>query len=406
MTWREDLRRVNFAGRNLVGASFRGVPFFVEIVELSTGRRLVVHEFPLRNTPFVEDLGQRARKFRVDGYLIGDDYLTQKTSLLDALEAEGPGELVLPYYDAKRAIGETTSVRETRADGGYVVVVIEFVETPAQAPTPTIEVDASSVVASKADAAVIATKAELAEKYDPTGLPAFALASAETALKNAAEALGAKLAPAITETQEAASFAGQIEIMTTQASSLVHQPADAINQFGAAIENLANTAKAAPGALKDALVQTYAADLGAPVTPTTTTRQRELDNQLAFTGALRRIVAIEAARLTPVVPYASIEEATTARDEVADLLEEQAAGAGDTAYPALVDLRSEVLRAVPGSTVFARVITVTRRVAIPSLLLSYQLYGSVDQEADVLARNRIRHPGFVAGDLKVLSDAG
>jgi len=106
------------------------------------------------------------------------------------------------------------------------------------------------------------------------------------------------------------------------------------------------------------------------------------------------------------VPYDSIEEATAARDQVAGLLDEQAQGAGDTAYPALVNLRSEVLRAVPGGAAFARVVTITRRVPVPSLLLAYQLYGSVDQEADVIARNNISHPGFVAGDLKVLSNAG
>ena len=65
----------------------------------------------------------------------------------------------------------------------------------------------------------------------------------------------------------------------------------------------------------------------------------------------------------------------------------------------------EVLRSVPGNNAFASVITVTRRVAIPSLLLTYQLYGDVDQEADVIARNNVRHPGFIAGDLKVLSNA-
>jgi prophage DNA circulation protein len=63
-----------------------------------------------------------------------------------------------------------------------------------------------------------------------------------------------------------------------------------------------------------------------------------------------------------------------------------------------------VLRAVPGAQAFAEILTVTRNVAIPSLLLAYQLYGSVDLESDIIARNGTRHPGFVAGDLKVLSD--
>lgn len=405
--WRDDLRTVTLPdGRKMVGASFRGVPFLVETAELSTGRRVVVHEFPLRDDPFVEDLGRRARRFRVDGYVIGDDYLTQKNALLDALELEGPGQLVHPYYGQRRAIGETTSVRETKADGGMAIFAIEFCETPVQAPVPSIAVDATGEVAAAADTAQAAVKAELVEKDDPAGLPEFALTSAEAALTKASTALSTKLAPLVKDAQELATFNGRLQILTTQAAALVHKPADLVAQFLEAITGLAITAESAPGAMFTALVEAYNEDLGALQTALTATRARELANQLALQGALRRVMAIEASRLAPTIPFASIDEATAARDRVAALLEEQAGGAGDTAYPALVDLRSQVLRAVPGGQVFARVVAITRRTAVPSLLLAYQLYGSVDQELDVIARNRIRHPGFIVGDLKVISAVG
>jgi len=403
-TWRQNLRRVKFAGKEFIGASFRGVPFLVETSELSTGRRVAVHEFPLRDDPFVEDLGRRARKFRVDGYVIGDDYLVQRDALLDALEAAGPGKLVHPYYGERKAIGETTSVRETKADGGMAIFAIEFCETPQQAPTPTIAVDPTTQVGAAADAAQVAVQAEFAQAYNPVGLPSFALASAQTAVTVAAASLTARLGPVIADTQELAGLNSQLTILSASAAALVREPGTVITQFLTAIASLANTASSAPGALYTALVTSYSDTLGALAAATTATRARELANQLAITGALRRVMAIEAARLAPVVPYASIDDATAARDQVAGLLEEQAAGAGDTAYPALVDLRSKVLLAVPGGQQFARIVTVTRPVAVPSLLLAYQLYGSVDQEPDVVARNRIRHPGFITGELKVLSN--
>jgi prophage DNA circulation protein len=410
--WREDLRTVTLPdGRQLIGASFRGVAFLVETVELSTGRRLVVHEFPLRNNPFVEDIGRSARRFLVEGYVIGDDYLVQKDALLTALESEGPGELVLPYYEIKRAIAGAVSTRETRSDGGIAVIAIEFVETPAQSLTPTEVVDSAEQVAATADAAVTATESEFAERYNPSGLPAFAVASATEALTKATEAIGAtlgpvvKLAPIADTTQEFAELRGSVEAITSNASSLIREPADVLGQFRATITRCVLAIRAAPGAVATALVEAYGADQGAAAPETTATRRRERANQLAITGALRRVMAIEAARLVPLATYDSIEAATAARDQVAGLLEEQAAGAGDTAYPALVTLRSDLLRAVPGSAVFPRVVTVTRNVPVPSLVLAYQLYGSVDQEADIIARNRIRNPAFVAGDLKVLSNA-
>jgi prophage DNA circulation protein len=407
VTWREELRRVNVGGRQLIGASFRGVPFFVESSERSGGRRAVVHEFPLRDEPYVEDLGRRARSFRVDGYVVGDGYLAQRDALLSALEdAAGPGELVHPYHGVRRAVCVNLSVRETRQDGGMAIFALEFAETPAQAPAPTEDVDATGQVAASADAAVAATQAELAEKFDPKGMPAFALASAEAELRGAIDAVGAQLAPVVTVTQELAALTGQLRLLTSLASSLVRQPADVVAQFRSAITVLRVTADASPGAVMEALVDAYGAAFGVAAPETTLTRRRERANQLALSGALRRIMAIEAARLAPRVPYDATEAATAARDRVAAILDEQAQGAGDTAYPALVHLRSEVLRAVPGGAAFARVVGITRRVPVPSLLLAYQLYGSVDQEADVIARNNISHPGLVAGDLKVLSNAG
>ncbi len=410
MSWRDDLRRVtitvNGQRRELVGASFRGVPFFVDSSERTGGRRAVIHEFPGRDDPFGEDLGRRARPFRLDGYVLGDDYLTQKDTLISALEdVEGPGELVHPYEGVRIAICTNFSVRQSRIESGIAMFSIEFTETPTQAPVPTEVVDSIEQVDGSADEAITATSAELIEQYDAAGMPAFALASAETAIKNAAAGLKSTLAPVITATQELAALNGQVTILTAEASSLARTPANIVNAFQSTIAALVDTILAAPGAMMNALIGAYAVDLGAAISATTSTRRQEATNQSSLTGALRRVMAIEAARIAPLVSYESIEAATEARDAIAVMLEEQAQAAGDTAYPALVGLRSELLRAVPGSSAFSRVVTVTRGVAIPSLLLAYQLYGDVDAELDLVARNGIRHPGFVLGELKALSDA-
>jgi prophage DNA circulation protein len=405
MTWREDLRRVSIDGKQLVGASFRGVPFLVESSERSGGRRVQVHEFPLRDDPFAEDLGRKARTFRIDGYVIGDDYLTKRDALQVALEdVAGPGELVDPFHGVKRAMCVGLTVRSTRAEGGIAMFAIEFTETPAQAPVPVEVVDGAEQVADHADVAITATSAELVEQYSVTGLPAFAIESAETAMTLLAEAMERLLAPAVTTAQELASLTGRVALLTAQVSSLVRAPGEIVGEIQAVITGLSDTIEAAPGAVLEALLEVYDVPLGAPVVATTATRERELANQIALVAGLRRVMAIEAARLAPLVPYVSIEEATVARDRVAAQLEEQAAGAEDTAYPALVNLRSGVLRAVPGDTAFARIVTVTRNVATPSLLLAYQLYGSVELELDIVERNNVRHPGFLAGELQVLSE--
>ena len=406
MSWRDDLRRVTLSdGRVLIGASFRGVPFFVETSDRAGGRRIVTHEFPFRDDPFIDDMGRKARTFRIEGYVIGDDYVLQRDGLLAALEdASGPGELVHPYHGVRRAICSSVAVRETRADGRMAVLDMEFAEAPAQAVVPVESTDLAAQVDASADAAIAATDEEFQERYDVDGMPSFGLASATAALQTASDGVGAALAPVVKTTQELANLTAAVNVLSSEASSLVRQPADILGRFGDVLATLDETILEAPQGVWQALLDTYGLEFGSVVVTGTATREREAANLAALAAALRRVLVIEAARITPLITFDHQDDARAARDRVVGLLDEQAETAGDVAYPALMQLRADVSRAVPGDKVLARLITIERRVAVPSILLAYQLYGSTELEQDVIARNRVRHPGFISGELKVLSN--
>jgi prophage DNA circulation protein len=66
---------------NLLPASFRGVAFFYEDTSREGGRRLANHEFPLRDENYLEDLGLRAKVHRIRGYVLGDDYFSDRDAL-------------------------------------------------------------------------------------------------------------------------------------------------------------------------------------------------------------------------------------------------------------------------------------------------------------------------------------
>jgi hypothetical protein len=112
-------------------ATFRGVKFFVETEARQSGRRIAVHEYPKRNVPYAEDMGRKARRYLVQGYLIGPNYLDQKDLLITALEKDGPGllRLPLPYQmsDANVMVA-SYSVTEGRERGGYCMLEMDFVE--------------------------------------------------------------------------------------------------------------------------------------------------------------------------------------------------------------------------------------------------------------------------------------
>lgn len=407
MTWRDSMRRVEVDGRMLIGASFRGVPFFVESSDRSGGRRLVVHEFPLRNIPYVEDMGRKARTFRLDAYVLGDDYVAQRDLLLTALESDdGPGTLVHPYHGQLRVACASYAVRESRDEGGIARLAIDFTEAPQSSPAPTVEADTAGQVASSASKARASSSADAAARVSYLGMPAFAVASAEIAVARASDALQAALSPLMRSTQELAQLASQCAMVKARAASLVRQPATLLASFRDAINAASDAALVTPGSVMRSLLAAYGADLGTPTVGVTSTRAREASNHSVIVRALKLEMLSEAARLAPDSGYESLEEATALRDQIAGLLEVHAQSASDDLYPSLVQLRSDVLRAIPGGRYLARVVDVQRAEPVPSLALAYDLYGSTAAEADMIARNagRVTHPGFVSGTIKVLSD--
>ena len=80
----------------LLPASFRGVPFWVDQAKTPVGQKGQLHEYPQRDQPFFEGLGQQAKIHDLTAFIVGADCLEQRDRLLKALE-EGSGELVHPW---------------------------------------------------------------------------------------------------------------------------------------------------------------------------------------------------------------------------------------------------------------------------------------------------------------------
>lgn len=91
--WQEKIR----------ASKFRGVPFALVMEEGSHGRRQAVHEYPYRDTAWVEDLGRGTRRFVLRGFLLqnsqiygGGDVIAQRQALIAACETRGSGTLNHP----------------------------------------------------------------------------------------------------------------------------------------------------------------------------------------------------------------------------------------------------------------------------------------------------------------------
>lgn len=112
-------------------AYFRSAIFFIEASNENGGRRVAMHEYPKRNTPYAEDMGRAARIFQVQGFLIGPFYHELKDTLVAALEEDGPGRLRLPMMYLRQDIQvmvQSYSVTESREHGGFCALNMSFCE--------------------------------------------------------------------------------------------------------------------------------------------------------------------------------------------------------------------------------------------------------------------------------------
>jgi prophage DNA circulation protein len=139
MNWRD----------RLLPASFRGVGFWIDQAKTPVGRKGQLHEYPQRDLPYFEDLGQQARIHDITAFIIGADCLEQRDKLLKALEA-GNGELVHPWLGRLQVKVGECDMTHTRQDGGLVTFTLKFY--PDQPlPFPTASVSTQKVLLAKAD---------------------------------------------------------------------------------------------------------------------------------------------------------------------------------------------------------------------------------------------------------------
>jgi len=186
-SWRDRLVWVESDNQQRKKASFRGVPFFIRDSDRSIGRRNVVHQYPFKDVPYVEDLGQDADEFIVNGYVVqnednGQDYIDERDALIKALREPGPGTLIHPYYGGLWvSLSGKARVEESFIQGGIArftmafILVTEAGQAKAKViPFPKTETDYVEAVDDKAEESLDAAEDEFSEKADLEDMPSYA----------------------------------------------------------------------------------------------------------------------------------------------------------------------------------------------------------------------------------------
>lgn len=384
-----------------IPARFRGVPFFVENVERTGGRRTIQHVYPLRDEPYSEDMGRKARTFPIEGFVVGVEYMADRDALLDALETAGTGELVHPHYGTLRVAVANFRVRESSDRGGMAQFSIEFDQTPDKPAQPSAVPDA----AGKLKASSLAAKTAAASQFLATYSPGTLLASVSGSLRSGSLAMSNLLGTVTMETQQLTTLKRQVSAFSANATALANVPADLLAGQLGIFEALADGLVAASGTADAvspvlAVLALYGFDPGNRPPATTATRILERANFDAVLRLNQRLVVIQAGLIAVAQVFSSYDEALATRLALTDLIDAQAETVTDDFYPLLMQLRADLVGAVPGDALEqARLISHTPDFTVPSLVLAHRLYGDLSREADLVARNTVRNPVFLRGGL-------
>jgi len=166
---------------NLWPASFRAANFKVISVDTSIGRRNIVHQYPLRDEPYIEDLGLDTDEFSIEGYIVQHkdneyDYFAERDLLIDELKKPGPGTLIHPFLGEITAslIGKVR-LSESFKEGGIARFSMAFVRAEeTKAPYPVEAINHIDAVDEAADEAYDYGQDGFGEIYNDFDYPDFA----------------------------------------------------------------------------------------------------------------------------------------------------------------------------------------------------------------------------------------
>jgi prophage DNA circulation protein len=357
-----------------IPASFRGVQFEALDESAESGRRVAVFEYPRRELPGSLDLGRKARRYTIAGYIAA----AQAPLLAAALETPGAGLLIHPAAGAVSVVVESYTQSTSTRDVRHAYFDLAFVESGD--PELIVFVDATAGLTDAAGAAASAASAFFAATLTATDAAINQIRDATAAVRRYTTE-----GPIAAALQRAQDLAVALDDLDRETVAALTSPERYAERLVAALSIV--------GSLRVlSLLTGGTTGTITPAAPATAPEQTDRNNR----EAIRRLyahnaLAAHAAALTTDLPP-SRAEATAALNVLLARIEREAA---ITAEPALGDLRAatiaaagERIAALPEvETVNFEVLTdwrteASRRGADPEYLATL---------------NDTPHPGFVVG---------
>jgi prophage DNA circulation protein len=410
----------------LWNASYKGVPFLVEKDDENGSRRIVEHEFPMRDDPYLEDLGEGVRHYTVTAYVASDSADGEASAVMAICATRGPGILVLPTHGPILVRCLEFERDRSKDRHGYIGHSLKFSREGFSGALASVAGLANLVFVAADNMAITAATTFLQSLAKASSQPDFVSAAAVTGLEDNAAVLETIRISAPVDLAASATQRQEIQAIFDAAPTIIDAPPltifDGVTapvlQPVAPAQDLALRLVAVARALGDAMpaaaaVQQFDAVLTAqdvvippPVFPTRN-NLAEVQNQEATSRLLRMAAFTAYAEAVARIDLPDRPAALTLRANVAEHFESElerlSASDIDLAHQ-LIALRNAVIEYLSRAVLdLAPVIQVSANIVKTSLYWAWRLYADPARATGLVARNRLQHPSFFPLEFEALA---
>lgn len=400
-------------------ASFRGARFHTESDDITYGRRIKTHEFPNRDRPFQEDLGEAAITFSVTAYVASDNVLGEKSALVAACRRRGAGTLVLPTEGSMRVVCKSCRRTAEKDRMGYIAFAIEFLEAGSGVGVIG-SVIASISVRLAAEAAGSAIASAFVSAYNVIGEAPWVHDAATSQVRDwtatvddarlsanmtsEGSAIVAALAAATFEGARDIAYAGggvpaESAATVAPAPRALAEPALASHVINL-VSALADGCRTPNDALA-ALDRLISYDYADPTPASGPSATAEARNEAAINTLVRGAALVQMAIAIAGATFDDRTAAIRVRARFAEAFGREIAAVKGEAAGILESVRGQAVAAITEQIIDLRPsITVNGQASLPSLLWAYRLYGDATRQGELARRNRIAHPSFMPAEFE------
>lgn len=409
-------------------ASFRGVPFEVEASGITVGRRTVVHEYPQRDRPYVEDMGRATRNITLQCFVVGSDYLEQAQALMHELEEPGPGTLIHPWLGEMEVT--ITSVSELLFDQGLGVASVTITATEAgDLEFPAVTADEDTEALEAADAVEKSAVDKFCEDFDLSTINDWIDSALEGSLLDALNFVSAgDLGKLFDYAEGVANLADKaMALLSTDPKIFATRLAGALG-----LSRWATTVSAWRGVAKSlknlcrhdklkARTKAYAERKGEPMSDVT---RQVMKSQAAIETLVRQLLIAQMVGVSTLVATSkdvsspdgeedmrtttqSYDEIVELRDELCQVLDDELLmEENDEMYQVLDEARTAIFDVLTHKAdALQHVVIVKPDDVFPAVVLAYDYHDDADRDLEIARRNSVEHEGFCpASELRVLSE--